>query len=96
MLRLVSGPVDGLAHQPRRHGVLLVRDMSLGRSGGPGGLRCVDQPSLCWRARLILPQATADLEYCGELHERSYVPCALAVGFEWRLSPIWLDTAVPA
>jgi hypothetical protein len=31
----VSGPFDGLAHEPRRHDVQLVRVVSPGRSGGP-------------------------------------------------------------
>jgi hypothetical protein len=33
-----SGPFDGLAHEPRRHGVQLVCVVFPGRSGGPGGV----------------------------------------------------------
>jgi hypothetical protein len=38
ILLAAAGPFDGLAHEPRRHGVPLVCVVFPGRSGGPGSV----------------------------------------------------------
>jgi hypothetical protein len=51
ILRVASGSFDGLAHEPRRHGVRLACVVFPGRSGGPGPLiepfRQLDRDD-CW------------------------------------------------
>ena len=44
----VSGPFDGLAHEPRRHGVQPVCVVSPGRSGGPEASPAVDPAGAGW------------------------------------------------